>query len=779
MSCIPRRAVVVLIFLAVGLCNVACAEAGPSLRISHPASGETVRGTYTFVALTTNPSTFVTVEFDLGSKRLGIATSPPFNVIWNTGYASDGSYALEVIGRNARGQIVATTQQPFIINNHANSLTVTSPDLTRPLSGIVRLTIKGSDRQYYPALWMVNIDGQDVADIWTDNTGQSADTVTAQLDTTVFSNGTHELYIGMYSDSWPAGKKADKSWHNWRGGFERVITFENGHARMGVAANYLHVYMQPGRQISLTCRLLFTDQTSAPCASPIYKSSNPRLVIVSPRGTVAAGAGEGFATITVTDESKSTEAYFWVKSNLNVPHFSGSGEMLNSYTRGHSLFVVAPISLQASDLSSNPDLLRRVREAGINAISQGFYSNPRKLDYSYDSWRKDYDTNVAPAWSFAARNHLHILATGDEVCRNIGGEAWWTLNWPAGKSAVQHAFKSLAASRVAISVDMVDEASMMWGATPTPPGLSGKPNSFTSISCSSGRCTVFWPNNPVNSSRFPSGTTFALTGSQNPGLNTPAGHMFSATNITSDSFDFSAPKASDGTFTQTNDPNLDFLWWAGNIGGCPSEPCNPPVPNDALGQITDWLHSVQPGVPISWPTLGLAPTSVQANWMGRNSISDYASHYWISFKLRPTYAWSDSIQEFGYWMRQAFYQRQPLMMLDRPQLILDSLSGPAYLKKAAGSPYYRPPEDSLDVPGVSGPVVTATMMTAAALGAAGVRLYFFENSNDAVNRSAARSGSYFQTGASPTANDSTVEANWQGMSSAANALTNPESGVIH
>ncbi len=123
-------------------------------------------------------------------------------------------------------------------------------------------------------------------------------------------------------------------------------------------------------------------------------------------------------------------------------------------------------------------------------------------------------------------------------------------------------------------------------------------------------------------------------------------------------------------------------------------------------------------------------------------------------------------------MRQAFYQRQPSMMLDRPQLILDSLAGPAYLKKGAGSPYYTPPEDSLDVPGVSGPVVTATMMTAAALGAAGVRLYFFENSNDALNRSAARSGSYFQTGASPTAKDPTVKANWQGMSSAANALTN-------
>jgi hypothetical protein len=65
------------------------------------------------------------------------------------------------------------------------------------------------------------------------------------------------------------------------------------------------------------------------------------------------------------------------------------------------------------------------------------------------------------------------------------------------------------------------------------------------------------------------------------------------------------------------------------------------------------------------------------------------------------------------------------------------------------------------------------MMTAAALGAAGVRLYYFENSNDAADRAAAPSGKYFQTGASPTADDSAVHEIWQGISSAANALAGP------
>jgi hypothetical protein len=107
-------------------------------------------------------------------------------------------------------------------------------------------------------------------------------------------------------------------------------------------------------------------------------------------------------------------------------------------------------------------------------------------------------------------NGFHILATGDEVARGIGTEAGWTLNWPAGKQAVQYAMWRLATTHVAISVEMVDEASMMWGGTPKPPGRVGAPGSFRSISCTGKTCAVSWPHNPVTANRFPSGLNFAL-----------------------------------------------------------------------------------------------------------------------------------------------------------------------------------------------------------------------------------------------------------------------------
>jgi len=169
--------------------------------------------------------------------------------------------------------------------------------------------------------------------------------------------------------------------------------------------------------------------------------------------------------------------------------------------------------------------------------------------------------------------------------------------------------------------------------------------------------------------------------------------------------------------------------------------------------------------------LGESGTSTFANWMGPGSVSDYASEYWISWYSRHTYTWAQGVQELGYWMSDAFYSRQPYLMLDKPQLLLGSISSFAYTKNTPGAAYYTPPADALDQPGVYGPAVTAQMMTAAALGAAGVRLYQFEEPSNLASRTSAPVGSYEQTGANPTATDPNVVGNWRAMAYAANPLT--------
>jgi len=746
------------------------AQTQAALTIARPLPNETIHGTYTFVAVSKPIASIATVEFALGSKLLGIAHTPLFQIRWNTAYASDGNFALQLLGKDSRGKIISTVEQLFSIDNHGNSLSVKEPDLSHILKGVVKLTILGEDRLYYPALWLVNVDGEPVNVGYTDNSGISANSVTLTLDTTKYANGEHELYIAMHSNTWPSGHPEHKSWRNWRAGFERVVNFQNGHNLMDISANYLHVYVHPGEVVLLGCRRLFTDGTPETCQAPSYSSSDPRVIAVSASGRAKAGNQEGFATITVAENKKTTHVYAWVKKQLVIPNFTDGGRMSTSYMPGESFFVVAPFALSARDVMSQPTLLWQLKQAGVNTLSEGFYQNPRNLQATYLDWVRNYNANVAPEWDFARIHHFHVLATGDEVCRDIGGEAWWTLNWLPAKTAVQYAMQKLAASGVAIGVDMVDEVSMMWGSTPSPPGQIGGPKSFESVSCSAGKCTVRWPDNPVNSARSPFGTSFALTGSRVLALDTPRDHMFTATNIAADSFDFVAAGPVNGSFTRNNDPGLTFLWWAGRFSGCPKEPCDPPVPNDALLRITTWLRNTKPRVPLSWPPLGQSPASVQAAWMGPNSISDYASDYWVPLNSAHTYTWSAGVQEWNHGMRQAFYERQSVLMLDRPQLLLDSVAGPFYTKKTEGASYYSPVKDDLEQPGASGATIVSSMMTAAALGAAGVRLYFFENTDEERGRANAKLGAMLQTGVNPTSTDPLVRENWRAISYAGNAL---------
>ena len=206
-------------------------EAPPAFRISEPTSDKPVSGTCR-LAVSFSKKSIASVEYLLGSKRLGIAVKPPFELSWNTAYAADGSSAVRAIARDSFGNQVAAAERIFTLRNYGNFITATAPDLARPLHGIVSVTVSGEDSRYYPALWLAYMDGEQTAVVWTDNTGKNATTVTMRLDTTGFSNGKHELHVSMNSDYWQPGHQEQKSYYSWRGGFERVVNIDNGHTLM-------------------------------------------------------------------------------------------------------------------------------------------------------------------------------------------------------------------------------------------------------------------------------------------------------------------------------------------------------------------------------------------------------------------------------------------------------------------------------------------------------------------------------------------------------------------
>ncbi len=752
-----------------GVCN---ATAPASIAIT-PATGSTVSATTVFSVDASNAPATASVEFDLGSLRLGLATAPPFNLSWNTGFAADGRYSLLAKAYDSSGNILAQATTVVNINNHGGAVTLNSPDLSRPLSGVVSLSITGLDGQgYYPARWNLFLDGQALPITWTDNSGQNPITISPSLDTTTVPNGVHEIHIEAASNYWTAAQPNNKTWYSDHLGLSQIITTNNGHTLMGVTAGYQHVYLQPNQTFALSCGQLFTDNTTGPCAAPSYTSSDPSTLTVNASGLLTAGSNPGFATVTLTESGKSTQAYVWVTNNSAIPHFAGNGQMLAAYQAGQSIFPVAPFVLGPSDLRADASLNAETKRAGVNTLYGGFYLNPRDITKDYAAWQSNYDGAVGSNWTWAANNGYHLYTMGDDAVRNIGGDAWWTLNWPSGQQAVQHAMESLAGSGVAIAIDMIDEGSMMWGWTPTPPRMVGESGMFTSITCGGATCAVTWPNNPVTPNRFFAGTSFALTGSLNAGLNTPLGQMFQATNVTSSSFDFVPAAPVTGTFTSSNDPNLEFLWWAGGAGGCPANPCNPPVPNTALSSVAGWLRTATPHVPISWPALGSAPLIIHDQWAGKDSqVSDFMSHYWDTTQPGATYTWASGVAERNTSMRSTFYSRQPDVRLDRPQIILGSISSFFYTKETPNGAYYNPPQDVLIGPGTSPAAVSAEIMTAAALGNAGIRLYQYERLSDTNGRANAALGSQEQTGTNPFSGDQKAVQIWKSLGYTANVLT--------
>ena len=165
-----------------------------TLTFTSPTCGGAATGT---IYLSVRPvSGAVRVDYAMGSLDIGSSLSP---LLWNTAWAMDGESEIEATAYNSGGGIVATGDCLVTILNRQVTLNVNSPDLTKPLSGVVTMPVTGSDAAAFPAIWTLNIDGEQQAIVWTDNSWISPNTVTFMLDTTRFLNGPHELHISMNS----------------------------------------------------------------------------------------------------------------------------------------------------------------------------------------------------------------------------------------------------------------------------------------------------------------------------------------------------------------------------------------------------------------------------------------------------------------------------------------------------------------------------------------------------------------------------------------------------
>src|SRR5438105_1235085 len=133
---------VLAVFLGRPVCAAPADPTIASLPVTAPsANGAAVSGIYSFAVDTSGLSNVATVEFLIGSLRLGVAQTAPYQVSWNTGYGKDGNYSFQAIARDAAGRTIATGERLFNIANHGVTTVVRSPDISQQLTGTVALQV--------------------------------------------------------------------------------------------------------------------------------------------------------------------------------------------------------------------------------------------------------------------------------------------------------------------------------------------------------------------------------------------------------------------------------------------------------------------------------------------------------------------------------------------------------------------------------------------------------------------------------------------------------------
>ena len=692
------------------------------------------------LSVTGLPCATASVEFFVGSHFLGRSVTPPFSFTLNTTsrLLVDGEFDLSARALALDGRTQSEATLTVRVNNGTRQTRIVSPASLSALSGVVPITVDSSDPTAFVAIHHFTIDGIVVARVFTDVAYLSSQRVIANLDTTRFSNGPHELAVTFHSNL------PTNEYFNDRGMIVRTITITNPPSNVtAIRAERSSIEVVPGGSETLSCVAELANGSTMPCSGPVtWTTTSSAISVVGP---VVTGISEGYGAVTVSAHGRDNVVHVFSRASANVPHFGRDGTFLNAWDPAKSLFVVTPFGLQGRlVVSGTPAFQAEIKRAGINSLSEGAMNNPRNPAGSYAQWQQEFDTHYATAIAPAADAGYSFYFTGDDLAREKATDAWFMLNWPSAPTAIGYMQTRYKALGAAIAIDVVDEGSALWGDDPTPNLRPGAPRSFVSITCANSLCTVLWPGHTQ------AGRRFALTGSSLATLNTPQGSTLTAINSTASTFQFVPLSPVAGVFDVSTDPNLEYQIWADTL--CSGAPCNPRLTNRSLATISAYLHAPSQRLAVSWPGLGDHSVEVHDRWMGKTAFaagfSDFASHYWATRELRNTYAWSGGIKEFTNWMAQLYFDRQNSVVLSRPQIMLGHGSGIEYIKRVAGTQDFTAGVDEVSNSGSSFETMVPMIIESALLGTAGVRIYQFDYARDA--RLTAPVGTYVQTGLYPT-----------------------------
>jgi len=463
------------------------------IELTSPKSG-VVNGTLTFEVETSELKTTDTVTYYINGQPVSSPiTTPPYTYKYYTQVIFDSNASLNAIVHDKNGiEIARSNSVELTIKNGDAVMTVSGVNFDDPIKGNMSVEIhveaplteeeiadlisrhQGADKTTEAIL--VFIDGK-----LYDGIQFGTHTITKVIDTTKLSNGEHELYITAWAFKQNTPPMAQ---------FSAKFTVENEKSPIGLlGCDDIYIYNSISNTFILPLSFRYNDGTASGLFVDEVLSlsvTNEDLITSDIKTSTMLGEGEIYV---VSLESKGVEGLVEVNIeaetihgnfSLTIPvfireyptfyHFTKNGKIVTEYDPENSLYITNMFSLHATDITTNPDLFREVKEAKINTVSTGFFRNPADSgdrDRNFEVWKNSWEPYFDGQINAIKELGLSGMLIGDDFCRTAN-EMGFVINSPYAKDIITYTFEKARDAGVFTSAEMIDEVSFCWGPTPFP-----------------------------------------------------------------------------------------------------------------------------------------------------------------------------------------------------------------------------------------------------------------------------------------------------------------------
>lgn len=121
-------------------CTASADATAPTVAITSPTNGASVKGTVTISAAATDNIAVSKAEFYIDNTLKSTATAAPFKYTWNSGDAANGAHTISVKAYDAAGNIGATTSSVTVSNGDSQAPSVPA-GVTAKANGTNKVTV--------------------------------------------------------------------------------------------------------------------------------------------------------------------------------------------------------------------------------------------------------------------------------------------------------------------------------------------------------------------------------------------------------------------------------------------------------------------------------------------------------------------------------------------------------------------------------------------------------------------------------------------------------------